>query len=317
MTAGGAGTADRLAGAPVAGGPAVTKPVWGHSLGAGADAFPAPFLPGARRRSPPASASPSTARPTSSRCPSSALPTSAGGRSPRCVLPGCPLEGGFRPPGASTFAVQGGGPGTRIPVRCSGVPSRTVVVPASPPASAWAWGVPGAERQGFPERKCDWPRGARPPRPALCVSQVQFRAAASRGAQVGSALLAQWPLNRRLVSQRSGDLFSGAGASFCGLGQGTCRSLRFPTGRGAGWLGSAFFQTRAPQGVGAASGQKVLRARWSSGTGKPRFSGFRCGPSQSLCLSVPRLDLPEGSVSWRIFKRNCLESHSFFAFSNS
>lgn len=121
VTAGGAGTADRLAGAPVAGGPAVTKPVWGHSLGAGADAFPAPFLPGARRRSPPASASPSTARPTSSRCPSSALPTSAGGRSPRCVPPGCPLEGGFRPPGASTFAVQGGGPGTRIPVRCSGV----------------------------------------------------------------------------------------------------------------------------------------------------------------------------------------------------
>lgn len=151
----------------------------------------------------------------------------------------------------------------------------------------------------------------------LSVSQVQFRAAASRGAQVGSALLAQWPLNRRLVSQRSGDLFSGAGASFCGLGQGACRSLRFPTGRGAGWLGSAFFQTRAPQSVGAASGQKVLRARWSSGTGKPRFSGFRCGPSQSLCLSVPRLDLPEGSVSWRIFKRNCLESHSFFAFSNS
>lgn len=197
------------------------------------------------------------------------------------------------------------------------VPSRTVVVPASPPASAWAWGVPGAEGQGFPERKCDWPRGARPPRPALCVSQVQFRAAASRGAQVGSALLAQWPLNRRLVSQRSGDLFSGAGASFCGLGQGACRSLRFPTGRGAGWLGSAFFQTRAPQGVGAASGNKVLHARRSSGTGKPRFSGFRCGPSQSLCLSVPRLDLPEGSVSWRIFKRNCLESHSFFAFSNS
>lgn len=203
-------------------------------------------------------------------------------------------------PGPARSPCRAGAQGRAFPcdaqVSCT-VPSRTVVVPASPPASAWAWGVPGAEGQGFPERKCDWPRGARPPRPALCVSQVQFRAAASRGAQVGSALLAQWPLNRRLVSQRSGDLFSGAGASFCGLGQGACRSLRFPTGRGAGWLGSAFFQTRAPQGVGAASGQKVLRARWSSGTGKPRFSGFRCGPSQSLCLSVPRLDLPEGSVS--------------------
>lgn len=52
VTAGDAGATGRIAGDPVAGSPAVIKPVWGHSLGVGADAFPAPLPPRCKKKVP-------------------------------------------------------------------------------------------------------------------------------------------------------------------------------------------------------------------------------------------------------------------------